>query len=216
MLEEGEHPPDQGLERHALDVELSKPHGIEERPDDVRHAVDLVNDPLEVLAPRMLGGQRPQDHLRPPRDDVERSADLVGEAGSELTRHSQRLRAPHLLLEIERVFGLGHQALPRFLELLGHAIERLGHLAQLVETLHGQRRPAPAFPEGADGVGQVGKWAQDLALEHHRDEQSESDGEGPRRGRTRRGWPGGPSSGCQERRRRSRGPAGSPPRTRGS
>ncbi len=102
----------------------------------------------------------------------------MGNAGSELAGHGQRLGAPHLLLEVEGVLRLGHQALPRFLELLGHAIERLGHLAQLVETLHGQRRTAPAFPEGADGVGQVGEGAQDLALQHHRDEQSEGDGEG--------------------------------------
>src|SRR5215467_2969498 len=84
---------------------------------------------------------------------------------------------PEMMFEIERVLALRGHTLPGFLELLGHAVERLGHLAELVVTLDGQRRAPPALAESADGVGEARQRVEDLALEHEGDEEGEGRGE---------------------------------------
>ena len=138
-----------------------------------------LNDPLEILAPGMILGKRRQYHLGAPGDDVQRRADLVRDARGELPGHGQRLRAAQLLLEVQGVLALRHQALTRLFEPLGHAVEGLRQLAQLVVPLHGQRRPAAALAEGADRVGQLRQRAKHLALQHHGDQQRQHDRQRP-------------------------------------
>src|SRR5262249_23490385 len=75
-----------------------------------------------------VGGGGSGDQLGAPGDDVQRRAHLVRDARGELSGHRQRLRAAELLLEVERVLALGDQSLPRLLEALRHAVERLGQL----------------------------------------------------------------------------------------
>ena len=96
---------------HALNLQLSEPHRIEQGPDDVRHPIDLLDDPFEILAAGMTLGERRQDHLGAPGDDVQRRADLVRDARGELPGHGQGLRPAQLLLEVQGVLALRHQAL---------------------------------------------------------------------------------------------------------
>ena len=127
----------------------------------------------------MIKGQRRQDHLGAPGDDVQRRADLVRDARGELPGHGQSLRPAQLLLEVQGVLAFRHQALARFVEALGHAVEGLRQFAELVAPRDRQRRPAAPLAEGADRLGQLRQGPKHLALQHHGDQQGQHDRQRP-------------------------------------
>ena len=166
VVEERDQTLQQRRDGHRLDLRLLLAHGVEQRSDDVGDPVDLAHDHLEVRPTRMIGGETLEEYLRAPRDDVQRGAHFVRDAGGELARHRQRLGAAELVLELEGAVALEEQALARAVELLGHAVECLRHLAQLVAPLHRQGRPRRSLAEGADRAREARQRPQDLAREH--------------------------------------------------
>jgi len=66
--------------------------GIERRADGGRNPLGLSQDHLEVLAQAVVRGEALETQLGPAGDDVERSADLVGEPPAETTGGRHRLR----------------------------------------------------------------------------------------------------------------------------
>ena len=97
----------------------------------------------------------------------------MGDPGGELAGDGERLRLAELALEVERVLALQQDALAPGLELLGHAVERLGHRAELVAALDRQRRPRTSLAERADRSGQPRERAQELALQDRASQERE-------------------------------------------
>ena len=76
--------------------------------------------------------QRVEHQLGPAGDDVQRRPHLVRDARAELARDGERLRLPEPTHQLERPVRLGLHPLARFLQPLGHAVERRRDVPQLV------------------------------------------------------------------------------------
>ena len=115
-----------------------------------------MDDPLEILARRDAPGGASASTISA-RPEMMFSGVPTSWAMPEasLPATASVSGAAQLLLEIQRVLALRHHALPGLFETLRHAVEGPGQVAKLVASLHGQRRAAPAFAEGADRAGQV-------------------------------------------------------------
>src|SRR5262249_21931669 len=132
VLEELEHVSHDARERDRLHLGLANAGEVEHASDDPRDALDLPRDDPK----RALGGlvvrELPEQRLGAAADDVQRGADLVGEAGGEAADAREPLGLAELRLRAATLFLLGEERPSRRLEALAERGELPREAPELV------------------------------------------------------------------------------------
>ncbi len=161
---------------------LAHPREVQHVADDAGDPIDLrADDPQAPSAGRVVD-EGAQQAFRPPADDVERRADLVGEPGGQAADGGETLRVPQPGLDPPAFLLLREEGELRGLQLLEHPVERLRQPAELVAPP--DRHAGSQLPRAdlAEAAGQLGDRAGHADADHPEDDdrgdQDHQEGEG--------------------------------------
>lgn len=111
---------------------LPMPREVEQLPHDAGHALDLGDDDLRIGDGRLALRLVASDHLGAPRDHIEGRAELVRDSRREFAHGGEPIGVPELFERCDLRLRRGVSLCLQRAKLLGHSIERIGELTELV------------------------------------------------------------------------------------